>query len=98
MKILHLHLRDSFGNAKTLVCNHEDDIIKYRAWSGHGSSGTPRRPNDLYPGRGYFPVDNPDGLSAEDFAATIISLWNPWADKNYGPKIDRVVQSKVEFA
>ena len=24
-------------------------------------------------------------------------LWSPWKGKDYGPKIDRVVQNKVEF-
>lgn len=97
MKILHLHLRDSFGNAKTLVCSNEDGIIRYRAWSGHGSSGTRLRPDDLYPGRGYFPVDNPNGLSLGEFKDSITSLWSPWVGKDYGPKIESVVQNKVEF-
>jgi hypothetical protein len=98
MKILHLHLRDGLGNPRTLTCHLNDGCIEYKAWAGHGSSGTRIRANDLCPGhKKHFPIDNPDGLSLEQFKDSILDLWSPWKDQDYGPKIDRVVQNKVEF-
>ena len=98
MKILHLHLRDGLGNPRTLTCNIQDGCIKYKAWTGHGSSGKRVRVNDLCPGhKQFFPIDNPNGLSLDEFKDSIIHLWSAWKDKDYGPKIDRVVQNKVEF-
>ncbi len=40
MKICHLHLHDSLGNAKTLICRLEGGSVHYNFYGGHGSSGT----------------------------------------------------------
>jgi hypothetical protein len=98
MKLLHLHLRDCFGNAQTLTCHLNDGCIGYQAWSGHGPAGDRLRVNDLCPVyKQYFPIDNPDGLTLDEFKQSIIDMWSPWKDKFGGPKIERVVQNKVEF-
>ena len=98
MKILHLHLRDCYGNPRTLTCHLNDGCIEYKAWLGHGPCGTRVNVNDLCPGyKKHFPIDNPDGLTLEQFKDSILDLWSPWKDKTYGPRIDRVVQNKVEF-
>jgi len=39
MKICHLHLRDSMGNPKTLICRLEEGAVHYTMYGGHGSSG-----------------------------------------------------------
>lgn len=98
MKLLHLHLRDCDSNAQTLTCHLNDGCIEYKAWSGHGSGGMSISVNSVCPlYKQYFPVDNPDNLSVEEFADSIIKMWDKWKDKEYGPKIERVVQNKVEF-
>lgn len=97
MKILHLHLRDSFGNPRSLTCHLVDGELKYKAWLGHGPCGTRVKVNDLYPGKGHFPVENLDNLTLEQFKSSILDLWSPWRDKTYGPKVDHVVQNKVSF-
>jgi len=40
MKICHLHLHDSMGNPKTLICRLEGGSVHYNLYGGHGSSGT----------------------------------------------------------
>ena len=40
MKLCHLHLRDSMGNPKTLICRLEEGAVNYTMYGGHGSSGT----------------------------------------------------------
>ncbi len=40
MKICHLHLQDSMGNPKTLICRVEGGSVHYSLYGGHGSSGT----------------------------------------------------------
>jgi len=39
MKLCHLHLKDSMGNPKTLICRVEDGSVHYNLYGGHGSSG-----------------------------------------------------------
>jgi len=39
MKLCHLHLRDSMGNPKTLICRLEEGAVHYTMYGGHGSSG-----------------------------------------------------------
>ena len=39
MKIAHLHIKDSFGNPKTLICRLENGSIYYKYWIGLGDSG-----------------------------------------------------------
>jgi len=39
MKLCHLHLQDSMGNPKTLICNLDEGSIRYVMFGGHGSSG-----------------------------------------------------------
>tara|TARA_R100000426_G_scaffold10550_2_gene11178 strand:+ start:792 stop:1091 length:300 start_codon:yes stop_codon:yes gene_type:complete len=98
MKILHLHLRDCFGNPRTLTCHLNDGSIQYKAWAGHGPCGTRVNVNNLCPDyKKHFPIDNPDGLTLDEFKDSILDLWSPWRGKTYGPKIEGVVQNKVEF-
>ena len=98
MKILHLHLRDSMGNPKSLTCHLEDGAIIYKAWSGHGSSGRRLCVNDVCPlYKQFFPVDNPDNLSVDEFRDSIIKMWDKWKDTDHGPKIEGVVQTNVIF-
>jgi len=40
MKICHLHLKDSMGNHKTLICRLEEGSVRYVLYGGLGSSGT----------------------------------------------------------
>jgi len=40
MKLCHLHLKDSMGNSKTLICRVEGGSVHYNLYGGHGSSGT----------------------------------------------------------
>lgn len=39
MKLCHLHLQDSLGNKKTLICRLEEGSIRYTLYGSHGSSG-----------------------------------------------------------
>jgi|TARA_B100001093_G_scaffold519811_1_gene610657 hypothetical protein len=41
MKLSHLHLKDVYGNPKTLVCRLSEGSIRYSLFGGHSSSGTP---------------------------------------------------------
>lgn len=38
-KLLHLHLEDSMGNLKTLICTTDENGIYYSMYGGVGSSG-----------------------------------------------------------
>ena len=40
MKLSHLHLKDVYGNPKTLVCRLTEGSIRYTLYGGHSSSGT----------------------------------------------------------
>ena len=40
MKLSHLHLKDVYGNPKTLVCRLTEGSIRYSLYGGHSSSGT----------------------------------------------------------
>lgn len=40
MKLSHLHLEDSLGNKKTLICKLVEGSIIYRLYGSHTSSGT----------------------------------------------------------
>jgi len=39
MKLCHLHLKDSMGNSKTLICRVEEGSVHYNLYGGHGDSG-----------------------------------------------------------
>lgn len=70
MKLCHLHLQDSLGNKKTLVCHLHEGSIRYVLYGGHGSGGTPFSLSNL---QCDLPVDKltPDETK-EDFVRRVV--------------------------
>ena len=103
-KILHLHLGDSLGNIKTLVCNFKDGSIRYTLYGGTGSSGTPFSLSniqfyDIVNGRikwvnnRSLPIENLPNESIEEFRVRVINMLNLSTDK-----VIKVVNNEVKFA
>lgn len=103
-KILHLHLGDSLGNIKTLVCNFKDGSIRYTLYGGTGSSGTPFSLSniqfyDIVNGRikwvnnRSLPIENLPNESIEEFRVRVINMLNLSTNK-----VIKVVNNEVKFA
>ena len=103
-KILHLHLEDSMGNKKTLICKLIEGSIRYIFYGGIGSSGTPFSLSniqfyDLVNGdmnwkrNATLPVDTFEGETEEEFKERIINMLNHSTDK-----VTNVVSNEVKFA
>jgi hypothetical protein len=61
MKIFHFHLEDGWSNKSTLICELKDGAIKYRYFTGTGSSGIPLALSNLQVGYKHgceLPMDN----------------------------------------
>ena len=61
MKIFHFHLDDGMSNKSTLICELKDGAIKYRYFTGTGSSGIPLALSNLQVGYKHgceLPMDN----------------------------------------
>jgi hypothetical protein len=92
MKICHLHLEDSMGNAKTLVCRLEDGSIRYVSFFGWGSSGMG---NSLSNFQCDLPMDkNSEDETVEQFKQRVIDTVN----KKSIYRVVKEVSTNVVFA
>jgi len=103
-KILHLHLKDGFGNLSTLICRLKDGSIRYTLYGGTGSSGTPFALSniqyyDLINGKiswvrnRSLPVDTRLGETEEEFKQRVMDMLNHSTEK-----VVNVVSNEVKFA
>lgn len=86
MKIAHLHLADGYNNPYTLVCSLVDESIKYKFYSGYGSSGIPNSLRniqfyDIVNGNMKWldkslPLENYEDESIQEFRSRIIQMLN----------------------
>tara|TARA_R100000005_G_C4990027_1_gene197549 strand:+ start:431 stop:751 length:321 start_codon:yes stop_codon:yes gene_type:complete len=102
-KLLHLHLSDSMGNLKTLICSYDDNGIQYSLYGGIGSSGTPFAVSNIqfytiidgnikWLKYASLPIDTKLGETKEEFKERVIKMLNNSTDK-----VVKVVQ-KPQFA
>jgi hypothetical protein len=74
MKLCHLHLEDSYGNPKTLICSLKEGSIRYTFYGSHGSSGTPFALSNL---QCTLPVDKKtEDETKEQFVQRIVDTIN----------------------
>jgi len=70
MKLCHLHLQDSMGNPKTLICRLEGGSVHYNLYGGHGSSGMAFSLSNL---QCELPIEkNSPDESREDFVRRVV--------------------------
>jgi hypothetical protein len=103
MKLLHLHLKDSFGNLNTLICRLEDDSIRYVYYRGTTSSGMglSLRNIQFYNivngrivwNKKSLPIENLEGETLQEFKDRVINMLN-----NSTNKVHKVVNTKVSFS
>ena len=86
-KLLHLHLSDSMGNLKTLICTTDENGIYYSMYGGVGSSGmgfavsniqfyTIIDGNTKWLKYASLPIDTKLGDTKEDFKKRVIDMLN----------------------
>ena len=86
-KLLHLHLSDSMGNLKTLICTTDENGIYYSMYGGVGSSGmgfavsniqfyTIIDGNIKWLKYASLPIDTKLGETKEDFKKRVIDMLN----------------------
>lgn len=86
-KLLHLHLSDSYGNLKTLICTYDEDGIYYSMYGGTGSSGmgfavsniqfyTIIDGNIKWLKYASLPIDTKLGETKEEFKERVIDMLN----------------------
>lgn len=102
-KLLHLHLKDGYGNKETLICRLKNGSIIYTLYGGWGSSGTPfslrniqfyDRVNgniDWIPNRS-LPIENLEGETVDEFKSRVINMLN-----NSTSKVVKEVSTEVTF-
>jgi hypothetical protein len=102
-KLFHLHLSDSMGNKKTLICRLKDGSIRYSYYGGTGDSGTPFALSniqyydvvngDMKWKRGAsLPIENLPGETAEQFKDRVIGMLS-----NSTNKVINEVSINVKF-
>ena len=102
-KLLHLHLSDSMGNLKTLICTTDENGIYDSMYGGVGSSGmgfavsniqfyTIIDGNIKWLKYASLPIDTKLGETKEEFKKRVIDMLNNSTDK-----VVKVVQ-KPQFA
>ena len=102
-KLLHLHLSDSMGNLKTLICRVSPDGIYYSMYGGTGSRGVGFSTSniqyyDIIDGQmkwdrnRHLPVENLEGETEQQFKDRVINQLNNSTDK-----VVRVVEP-IKFA
>lgn len=86
-KLFHLHVSDSMGNKKTLVCRLKDGSIRYSFYGGTGDSGTPFSLSNIqfydvvngnmrWKRSASLPVENLPGETVEQFKDRVIGMLN----------------------
>lgn len=74
MKLCHLHLVDSLGNKKTLICRLVNGSISYTFYGSHSSSGLPFSISNL---QCTLPVDKiSEKETKEQFVKRVIDIIN----------------------
>ena len=102
-KLLHLHLSDSMGNLKTLICTTDENGIYYSLYGGIGSSGTPFAVSNIqfytiidgnikWLKYASLPIDTKLNETKEEFKERVIEMLNNSTDK-----VVKIVQ-KPQFA
>ena len=103
-KLLHLHLKGTIGNMKTLICNLVDGSIKYTLYGGTGSSGMGfsmsniqfyevENGNIAWKRDHSLPVDTLENETLDQFKQRVISMLN-----NSTAKVANVVNTKIKFS
>lgn len=96
-KIFHLHLQDSRGNKRSLVCYLKNGSISYSFYSGWSSSGISFALSNMQVGYRHgntLPVENLSGETKEQFTNRVIDIIN-------NDSVERVVKevnTEVKFA
>ena len=89
MTITHLHLKDGFGNKRTLICRlTEEGYLNYIHYGGWASSGTPHALSNLQ-------CDLPMGKKTpnqtqEEFARWVIKIITLESDCTIEGRVDKV--------
>lgn len=90
MKIAHLHLKDGFGNPRTLICNLKDEKISYIYYGGWNTSGMPHALSNL---QCVLPIENLEGETREQFKARLIKVINT----NSVERVVNDINTEVKF-
>jgi hypothetical protein len=96
MKLAHLQLHDSLENERTLIAIFKDGSIRYRFYTGWGSSGIPCSLHDLQVGykyRSQLPLDNERELSVDEWRDHVCGVVN--TDSTY--RVINVIPNEVKF-
>ena len=96
-KIFHLHLQDSMGNKKSLVCYLKNGSISYSFYTGWSSSGIPLALSNMQIGYRYgntLPVENLPGETKEQFTNRVINMIN----NDSVESVFKEVNTEVKFA
>ena len=96
-KIFHLHLQDSMGNKKSLVCYLKNGSISYSFYTGWSSSGIPLALSNMQIGYRYrntLPVENLPGETKKQFTNRVIDMIN----SDSVVSVVKEVNTEVKFA
>lgn len=102
-KLFHLHLSDSMGNKKTLICRLKDGSIRYSFYGGTGDSGTPFSLSNIqfytvvsgdmrWDRNRSLPIENLPGETVEQFKDRVIGMLS-----NSTNKVINEVSTNVKF-
>jgi hypothetical protein len=103
MKLLHLHLKDGYGNKNTLVARLKDGSIRWIFYRGTSSSGTGLSLSNIqfydivngnmrWDNNKSLPVENLPNETKEEFKQRVINMLNNSTDK-----VDKIINTEVTF-